>query len=38
MVIKSDNNKKMLSLSDIAKEISKPGLLFQFSEEIKSFF
>ena len=38
MVIKSDNNKKILSLSDIAKEISKPGLLFQFSEEIKSFF
>ena len=38
MVIKSDDNKKMFSLSDIAKEISKPGLLFQFSEEIKSFF
>lgn len=38
MVIKSDNNKKMFSLSDIAKEISKPGLLVEFSEEIKSFF
>ena len=38
MVIKSDDNKKMFSLSDIAKELSKPGLLFQFSEEIKSFF
>lgn len=38
MVIKSDNNKKMFSLSDIAKEIAKPGLLIEFSEDIKSFF
>ena len=38
MVIKSDNNKKMFSLSDIAKSLSDPCVLNQFSDKIKSYF
>lgn len=38
MVIKSDDNKKMFSLSDIAKSLSDPCVLNKFSDKIKSYF
>lgn len=38
MVINSINKKDISQLSDIAKALSEPGLLIEFSEKIKSFF